>query len=162
VEKVGGDLHALLARLAGDAEARRRLATPRLPREAKRELLVQALPPGSHDLLRRTLMLLVDKGRAAQIPELGAAWDEVALAASGRAMAQVTTASPLDEAARGKLVTQLARLTGKTVVLQEHVDPALLGGARILVGSRLLDGSVHARLEALRTRMLAAPLPAAD
>jgi len=42
------------------------------------------------------------------------------------------------------------------------VDPALLGGARILVGSRMLDGTVHARLEALRVRLLAAPLPAAE
>src|SRR5215468_1545543 len=80
-EKVGADLHALLEVLAADPEARRRLATPRLPREAKREVLRHALTDGSHDLLRRTLMLLIDKGRAAQIAELGAAWDEVALTA---------------------------------------------------------------------------------
>jgi F-type H+-transporting ATPase subunit delta len=162
VQQVGKDLHAFLDVLAADPEARRRLQTPRLPREAKREVLRHALPQGSHDLLRRTLMLLVDKGRAGQVAELGAAWDEVALSASGRAVAQVTSAAPLDEATRQRLTAQLARLTGKTIQLQEAVDPALLAGARILVGSRMLDGTVHARLEALRARLMAAPLPAAD
>lgn len=162
VEQVGKDLHALLAVLAADPEARRRLQTPRLPREAKREVLRHALPQGSHDLLRRTLMLLIDKGRAGELEGLGAAWDEVALAASGRAVAQVTSATPLDAATRERLTGQLARLTGKTIQLKESVDPALLGGARILVGSRMLDGTVHARLEALRARLLAAPLPTAE
>ena len=162
VERVGADLHAVLDVLAADPEARRRLETPRLPREAKREVLRHALPAGSHDLVRRTLMLLVDKGRASQITDLRAAWDEAALTASGRAVAEVTSAGPLDEATRERLKGQLTRLTGKTILLQERVDPELLGGARILVGSRMLDGTVHARLEALRARLLAAPLPAAD
>ena len=161
-DKAGSDLHALVARLRASPESLRQLASPRLPREQKRALLKSQLPDGCHDLVRRTLMLLVDKGRAGAVEGLAAAWDEVALAASGRAVASVTSATPLDEAGRSKLVAQLARLTGKTIVLQEHVDPELLGGARILVGSRMIDGSVAARLAALRERLLAAPLPAAD
>ncbi|HEX5011957.1 MAG TPA: ATP synthase F1 subunit delta [Planctomycetota bacterium] len=161
-DKAGADLHALGARLATEPAAQAQLASPRLPREKKRALLQTLLPAGCHDLVRRTLMLLVDKGRAGEVLGLAAAWDEVALAASGRAIATVTTAVPLDEAGRSRLVSQLARLTGKTIVLQEHVEPELLGGARILVGSRMIDGSVAARLAALRERLMAAPLPAAE
>lgn len=161
-DKAGADLHALVATLRSSPESLRHLASPRLPREKKRALIQSLLPAGCHDLVRRTLMLLVDKGRAGEVEGLSAAWDEVALAASGRAVASVTTATPLDEAGRSKLVAQLARVTGKSIVLQEHVDPELLGGARILVGSRMIDGSVAARLAALRERLMAAPLPAAD
>jgi len=161
-EQAGADLHALVARLHASPESLRLLSSPRLPREKKRALLQSQLPTSCHDLVRRTVMLLVDKGRAGAVEGLAAAWDEVALAASGRAVASVTTAAPLDEAGRSRLVTQLARLTGKTIVLQEHIDPELLGGARILVGSRMIDGSVAARLAALRDRLMAAPLPAAE
>ena len=161
-DKAGADLHALAGSLGGSPAAQAQLASPRLPREKKRALLQSLLPAGCHDLVRRTLMLLVDKGRAGEVLGLAAAWDEVALAASGRAIAHVTTAAPLDEAGRLQLITQLARVTGKKIVLQEHVDAELLGGARILVGSRMIDGSVAARLAALRERLMAVPLPAAD
>jgi F-type H+-transporting ATPase subunit delta len=160
VERVGADMHAVMARLGGSAESRRQLASPRLAREKKRALLVSLLPPGSHDLVRRTLLLMIDKGRGDALAGFGAAWDEVAMAAAGRALAQVTSAAPLDDLTRARLVAQLSRLTGKTIGLQESVDPALLGGSRILVGSRMLDGSVAARLSALRKRLMAAPLPA--
>lgn len=160
VERVGADLQGLARELAAQPPLARALANPRLSREDKRTLL-KALLGGAHDLLRRTVMLLVDKGRAAQVPALPAAWEEVALEASGRAIARVTSAAPLDDATRSALVAQLQRVTGKGIVLQESVDPALLGGARVLVGSHLIDGSVQARLDALRNRLLAAPLPAA-
>ncbi len=159
-ETVGADLHALLGRLHESPEARRALASPRLARERKRELLASLLPEGSHDLLRRALLLMVDKGRGEAITGLGAAWEEIALSAAGRAVARVTSAAPLDDATQARLVEQLARLTGKTIGLDLTVDPALLGGARILVGSRMLDGSVAARLAAMRDRLMAAPLPA--
>jgi F-type H+-transporting ATPase subunit delta len=161
VERVGTDLQALTRALAAQPELGRGLASPKLSREDKRALLM-ALLGGAHDLLRRTLMLLVDKGRAAQVAGLAAAWEEVALEAAGRAIARVTSAAPLDEATRAGLLAQLQRVTGKGIVLQESVDPALLGGTRILVGSRMIDGSVQARLAALHTRLMAAPLPAAD
>src|SRR6185503_15920698 len=141
VDKVGADLHTLVERLRASPESLRQLASPRLPREQKRALLQSQMPPAGHDLVRRTVMLLVDKGRAGQVVELAAAWDEVAMTASGRAVASVTTATPLDDAGRSRLVQQLSRLTGKTVALQERVDPELLGGARIVVGSRMIDGS---------------------
>jgi len=160
VDKVGADVQAVMQRLAGSAESRGQLASPRLGREKKRELVVSLLPPGTHDLLRRALLLMVDKGRGDAIAGLGAAFHEVAMAAAGRAVAHVSSAVALDDAARARLVAQLSRITGKTIGLQESVDPALLGGTRILVGSRMLDGSVAARLSALRARLMAAPLPA--
>lgn len=160
VERVGADLAALARALQDQPPLARALANPRLSREDKRTLL-RALLDGAHELLRRTVMLLVDKGRAAQVPALPAAWDEVSLEVAGRAIARVTSAAPLDEATRTALVAQLQRVTGKSIVLQESVDPSLLGGTRILVGSHLIDGSVQARLDALQHRLMAAPLPAA-
>ena len=162
VERVGADLHALVAHLRASPDLQRQLASPRLPREQKRALLVGLLPAGAHDLVRRTVSLLVDKGRAAQVAGLDAVWVEVDLEVSGRASATVTSAAPLDEAARARLQVQLARVTGKTISLQERVDPSLLGGVRVLVGSRMIDGSVQGRLAALRERLLNAPLPTSD
>jgi F-type H+-transporting ATPase subunit delta len=162
VERVDRELAVLDGHLQGHAGIVDQLASPKVARERKRALVTALLPAGAHDLLRRTLLLLVDKGRAAQLTGFHAAWEAVAMEAAGRAIAQVTSAAPLDDATRSGLQVQLQRLTGRSIVLQERVDPALLGGARILVGSRLIDGTVQARLDALRDRLLAAPLPAAD
>jgi ATP synthase F1 delta subunit len=64
--------------------------------------------------------------------------------------AVVTSAGPLDEAERLALHERLQSLTGSRVEMRLEVDPALLGGLQVLIGDRLIDGSVRGRLERLR------------
>jgi F-type H+-transporting ATPase subunit delta len=71
----------------------------------------------------------------------------------GQAVAQVTSAMPLDDAARASITRQMEELTGKSIILRESVDSALLGGAIVRVGDTLIDGSVRRRLELLRRRI---------
>jgi F-type H+-transporting ATPase subunit delta len=162
VERVEADLRALDSAIAADPATARRLASPRLTREAKRALLQSLLPQGGNDLVRRTVMLLTDKGRAAAVPELSAVFTQVAMAAAGRAQGRVSTPAPLEPATRQALEKQLGVLTGQTVTLEESVEPELVAGLRVVVGSRMIDGTVKTRLERLRTALLAVPLPAAD
>ncbi|HEX9035799.1 MAG TPA: ATP synthase F1 subunit delta [Ktedonobacterales bacterium] len=71
----------------------------------------------------------------------------------GQAIAQVTSAMPLDDAMRDSISRQMRQLTGKRIILREAVDPTLLGGAIVRVGDTLIDGSVRRRLELLRRRI---------
>jgi len=67
--------------------------------------------------------------------------------------ANLTTAMPIDEVTRASVVADLQRLTGKKVLLNEQVDPSILGGAIARVGDTLIDGSVRRRLQLLRQQL---------
>jgi F-type H+-transporting ATPase subunit delta len=68
----------------------------------------------------------------------------------------VAAAIPLDEPLRERVRETFARATGRRIVLHERVDPALKGGMVVQLGDTRIDGSVRARLEDLRARMLEA------
>jgi len=67
--------------------------------------------------------------------------------------AEVITAIPLDERDELKLAEHLSAIVGKKVVLKPEVDPTLIGGFVARVGSRLLDGSTHGKLMALKREL---------
>ncbi len=161
-EQVEAELVDLDAVLSENADLRHNLANPRIGRDAKKKILMQVMGGGVSDLLRRTVMLLVDKGRAGLLHEFAEVFEAVAMEASGRAVAQVASASPLDDGARNRLREQLKRITGKDVSLTESVDESLLGGLRVIVGSRMIDGSLRRRLELIQARLLQAPVRGAS
>jgi F-type H+-transporting ATPase subunit delta len=158
VERVQRDLSSLAAKIRADESLALKLESPRVTRAQKRELLATALGAGQRDLVRSTVLLLVDKGRAALVPELAEVFDEAAREAAGEARAQVTSAAPLEPALRDRLVERLSAASGRKITLEERVDAELLGGLRVVIGSRMFDGSVKRRLEELRARLLKAPL----
>jgi len=158
VERVQRDLSALAAKIRADEGLARRLASPRVTRAQKRELLATALGAGKRDLVRSTVLLLVDKGRAALVPELAEVFEDAAREAAGQAVAQVTSAVPLEPALRASLIERLSATSGRTITLEERVDAELLGGLRVVIGSSMIDGSVKRRLEELRARLLKVPL----
>jgi F-type H+-transporting ATPase subunit delta len=71
----------------------------------------------------------------------------------GQAIAQVTSALPLDDAARASITRQLESITGKRIIMHEQEDRSLLGGVIVRVGDTLIDGSVRRRLALLRRQI---------
>lgn len=66
----------------------------------------------------------------------------------------VITALPLDEKMEKELLEKLRSLHGKTVVLTKKVDPSLIGGVRLMMEGRQLDGSIQHKLDAIRQKVL--------
>ena len=71
----------------------------------------------------------------------------------GEITAEVTAAQPLNEAQQNTLGEQLRRAVGRRVMVDIRVDPSLLGGMIIKVGSRMIDGSLKSRLQRLQLAM---------
>lgn len=71
-----------------------------------------------------------------------------------QAMAEVTTALPLDQHEQDEIGRSLKVATGKTIILQTKVDPGILGGVIAKVDDMLIDGSVRQRLEKLRQKLI--------
>jgi F-type H+-transporting ATPase subunit delta len=74
-------------------------------------------------------------------------------AARGVTRAEVTSAAPLADEQIAALKDQLRGTAGKEVDLSLKVDPAIIGGLVVKLGSRMVDGSLRTKLNAIRTRM---------
>ena len=101
------------------------------------------------DLVVRFLLVLNNNGRLGRIETIHAAFDEMVHDAWGRVEVDAWTATPLDPASKETLGNRLHEILGKEPVLHTWTDPSLIGGIRIRIGDRLIDGSVAARLKQL-------------
>ena len=155
--EVSRDVAALAAEIARP-EVRALLFDPRGGREAKRAKLA-AILSAAHPLSRNFANLLLDKGREEVLRRLSEAWKRNVLDERGAAEGFVESARPLGDAEIGRLAAALSKPMGRTLILENRIVPALLGGARVIARNRMIDGSVRGRLESLRRKMLDARLP---
>ncbi len=128
------------------------LESPAVPFERKLELVKQGLS-GLPESRLNLVYLLVEHGRVRAIDSIAAELQHLAEEHQGIAVADVTTAVPLDDATSRGVVERLERLTGKKVILKQRVDPSILGGVVARIGDHLIDGSVAGQLAALRAEL---------
>jgi len=136
------------------AELKEVLMTPAVGAQAKRRALgrVAALM-GLSPVVVNFLSLVKDRRRVALLPDICLAFRDQMDARLGIVRARVASARPLSGAQQKDLIERLQRATGKTVDVDCSVDPALVGGATVAIGSTVYDGSVRGQLEGLRRRM---------
>lgn len=145
-------------RLIGEAFGNRQLAfilrEPKIPLSRK-QLIVRDLLADKvrHDALNLALVLVQDDLVAAA-PRLAQEFEHLYDDYRGQAKAQVTTAMKLDEAERSEIAAALQRVTGRRIILEERVNPSILGGVVARVGDTLIDGSVQRRLALLREQII--------
>lgn len=144
----------LLDDLAGlyreEPELRLFLDTPRVPVEEKQAALREALGDGAPEYLVRFLLVVLEKRRQRAIPEIASAFRDLLDEEAGRVQATVSLAFEPDEELRREIVEELENALGRTVVPRFREQPDLIGGLRVRVGDRVMDGSLRRRLEDLR------------
>jgi F-type H+-transporting ATPase subunit delta len=130
------------------------LGNPAVSTEAKRGVLEKvASRMGASKIIRNFLFVIADHGRAHEIPEIAAAFQEVVRQRQGITEAQVYSAIRLSEAQKGEITKKLTSLTGKTVDPNYFIDPDLLGGVVVRVGDTIYDGSLRNRLAQMRAQL---------
>jgi len=130
------------------------LGSPAVARPSKQaviEKLVERL--GASEPLRNFLFVVMENRRASLLPQIREAFDALLNTRLGVAEAQVTSVEALSAAQKAELTGVLERLTGKRIEARYALDPALLGGARVRIGSTIYDGSVREQLDRLRARL---------
>lgn len=144
-----------LRRLADENDAvSRLLRAPGLKRDERAKALDAILDKaGAHDLVRRTAGVAASRGRAFLLPAIAHAFEARAAKARGEVRAEVTTAHELTAAQKKSVAAALKKAIGKDPVIETRVDESLLGGIKVRVGSRLVDASVRARLDAVKQAM---------
>ena len=104
-------------------------------------------------LTQNFLGVLAHNRRLAKLPDIARAFAAIAAAQRGEMTAQVTTAHPLDDSQRRELAAKLKAREGRDVKIEANVDPDILGGLVVTIGSRRIDGSLRTRLNSLAHAM---------
>jgi F-type H+-transporting ATPase subunit delta len=130
------------------------LTSPIVPTEKKRAVLAELLPVVSPEV-RRFLEILARRDRLELVPEIAQVFRRLLNEHRGIAVAQVTTAVPIDDRQQSQIASRLGQRLGKTVTVEARVDPAILGGVIAQIGDNVIDGSVRGRLERLRRTLTA-------
>ena len=155
LEPVGEQLSQLVDAEREVPELRELLRNPQLDPRARRAALEDVLG-SSDELLRNFLLVLSDKGRAGQLEEIAAEFERLVAEAAGIVHAELTTAVELSEDEADKLLGQIEQASGRKVEATRAVDPDLIGGIVLQVGSHRLDASVRGRLDRLRRQLVTA------
>lgn len=151
---VGSELNALADALAENAQFRTFTMTARKSRDEKKKLL-NALSEkiGLSTLTRRLLSHLVDKKRLAILGGLAEAFAEAADRRLGIVTARVTSAVPLTDAQRERILTRLEQRTNKKIRLIEDTDQSLVSGFQVSLDGSFYDGSLRGELSRIRERI---------
>ena len=155
VDAVAGDLAAIASAMDDVPELRGFLRNPQIEPAGKAEVLDQ-IAAGADELVRNFVRLVAEKGRAGELPEISAELDALVARAQNRLTVELTTAHELSDADAKSIVQQIEKASGRTVEATRTVDPGLIGGIVLQVGSHRADGSVRGRLERLRHELATA------
>ena len=151
---VGDDLGRFLERFDGDAQLHDVLTRPWIKGADRRAIAVAvAEGEGCGALVRDFVGLLAERGRIDHLTEIIAAYRNSVDEDLGQARATVRTAAPLTDPEKRELGRRLEAALGKRILLEERVDPTLLGGFVAQVGSYIVDGSLDGQLARMRERL---------
>ena len=153
-EALRQEVRAFAEVAAGSADLRNFLSSPAIPRTAKHDLLEKLVThSGGSNELRNFLFVLVDHHRTNILGEIATEFETVLLRRMGIAEANVTSARELSVAQKQKLAGTLESVTGKKIEARYAVDPTLVGGLVVRIGSTIYDGSVRAQLQQIAARL---------
>ncbi|MFB0875277.1 MULTISPECIES: F0F1 ATP synthase subunit delta [unclassified Sphingobium] len=154
LDTVAGSLAALKAAIAQSADFKGLINSPVLSRDAAGKTIgAVASSMGLDDLTTKFLGVLATNRRLAQLPSVIRAYETLLSNHKGEARAEVTSAHPLDSDQVTALQRSLRARVGRDVSLETKVDPAILGGLVVKIGSQMIDSSIRTRLNTLALAM---------
>ena len=146
------ELADIVAALGDVPELSALLENPEIESHVKAGVLDQVLG-GADELVRNFVRLVVEKGRAGEIREIVADFEQLVAEAERILEVELTTAHELSDADFQRLVADIETKSGRKVQASRTVDPDLIGGIVLQAGSMRLDASVRGRLERLRQQL---------
>lgn len=154
VAAVEKDLSSFDALLDMSADLKAMVRSPVISREEQAKALAAVLAKaGIGGTTANFLRLIAKNGRLFAVSDMTKAYKALAARARGEVGAEVTSAQPLDEAQVAELKATLKASVGKDVQLSTRVDPSLLGGLVVKIGSRMIDSSLRTKLAGLRVAL---------
>ena len=154
LDALARDLATLKELLDASEDLLRLVRSPVLTREEQSKALEAILESAkAHPLTRKLVLLLAQKRRLFALADVIRAFESLLARHRGEIAATVTSARALNEGEIAELKRILKDKLGREPKLETHVDPTLLGGLVLKVGSRMIDSSLRTKLDGLRLAM---------
>lgn len=154
LDSVGQSLARVRAALAESAELRALVSSPLLARQdAAKGVAAVADTLGLDPLTKNFLGVLAANRRLTALGDVMAAYDKLAADHRGETTAEVTSAHPLSADQVTALKAKLKAGLGREVMIDQTVDPSILGGLIVKVGSKMIDSSLRTKIDTLGQAM---------
>ena len=144
-----------LAAVAADARLRQFADNPKVSAQQVFDVVIAVVNTPLATRVTAFLRTVLDNGRLAALPEIAAQFQALVNAKSGVSDAVIESAFPIDAGALPDVVATLEKRFGRRLKATVAVKPDLIGGIRVVVGDEVLDTSVRARLEQMKTALVA-------
>lgn len=153
--EIGEQLKRVTQLIDSTPDLKSLLYNPSISRHFKEELLTdlgQRLRLGR--LETNFVRMLLEKGRLPEMPQIVALYEVLAEEAQNRLRVRVKSAFPLSPALQEEVRQRFAQYTSKDIVIDQEIDPTLIGGIVAQMGSLVLDGSIRSELQRLMTTLV--------
>ncbi|MBI4871735.1 MAG: ATP synthase F1 subunit delta [Candidatus Riflebacteria bacterium] len=152
-DAVEQDLQLIDATLRATPTLGELLGQPRIPTEEKDGLLMRTYQGRIGERTLEFLRLVLRKKRHEVLPFIEPEYRRMMETQRNQLRVHITSAFPLEDGERGFLTEKLSSLTGHQILLEEAVEPRLLGGIVIRYGDKQIDGSLRSHLDRLRLEL---------
>jgi len=154
IDSVGRSLDALSQALVDSKDFAELASSPLVRRDAAGQAVAAIAPPiGLDPITANFLGVLARNGRKGELRNVIRAFRRLASEHRGEVTADVTTARPLNDEQVSALKSQLRTRAGRDVAIDATVDPAILGGIVVKLGSQQIDASIRTKLNRLASAM---------
>jgi F-type H+-transporting ATPase subunit delta len=154
LDVLASDLSALKALLRKSPELARLVRSPAFSREEQARAVGAVMNQAkASPLAVKLVLLLARKRRLIILSDVIGAFEALLAHHRGEVAASVTSARALDAEETEELKHVLKEQLGREPKLELHVDPSLLGGLVLRIGSRMIDSSLRTKLDGLRIAM---------
>lgn len=154
VDAVKADLDKFAALLAESADLARLVRSPVFTADDQRKALGAVLAKaGISGITANLLNVLIANRRLFAVSDVIRAFNALVARFKGEATADVTVAEPLSDKNLDALKAALKSVTGKDVALNVKVDPSIIGGLVVKLGSRMVDSSLRTKLNSIKHAM---------
>ena len=154
IDAVRADLDRFEAMLADSADLKRLVRSPVFSSEAQSKALAAVLDKaGISGTSAKFLKVLTANRRLFAVSDVIRAFRALVATFKGEATADVTVAESLSDKNLDALKTALKSVTGKDVALNVKIDPSIIGGLVVKLGSRMVDSSLRTKLNSIKHAM---------
>jgi F-type H+-transporting ATPase subunit delta len=148
LKETTNDINIVSQFLANSSDLKKFLGNPLISREAKRNVLKDVLGEQIDAKTLKFLLLLVDRGRISFLGDVAKKFLELSYKKESIEIAKITSSVQLSADQQKSLAEKLKKITGaKQIKLALKVDPILIGGFTVEIGSKLIDSSLRGQLK---------------
>ena len=161
LDQVHGDLVSFAKLVSDEPALRVFLGSQRVPADERHDLIVNAIGERASGLFVKFVLLLINKKRIDEFAknrfeEIVEPFEALYQEHNRILKVSIVTAVPMDSELERKTKDAIERRTGKTAIIEKHIDPKIIGGMVMIAGGQIIDGSIRSQLAELQQNLLEA------